>query len=113
VINNLNAAISDSVDYTCTYAHKRLERMKNTMTKLHKKIYSLEHYVKTKDCAITDAHTRISFMSMFLSCAKEITDYPKKKEIKEEETKQIEEIKMLSEIYNESSINLDTCTLHE
>jgi hypothetical protein len=35
------------------------------------------------------------------------------RERKEEETKQIEEIKMLSEIYNESSINLDTCTLNE
>ena len=110
----MNVAVKDSptrnsVDQTCSYARMRLERMKNTMIKLHKKINSLEHYVKTKDCALIDAHTRISFMSGFLSFAKDIANYPKE----EEESKQVEEIKMLNYIANDSSINLDTCTLHE
>jgi hypothetical protein len=59
--------------------------MNDTMSKLSKKVNSLELYVKTKDCSLTDAHNKISFMSRLLSFSEDIFDYPK--EIKKKNLK--------------------------
>ena len=68
VVNKLNVVVGyalsqNSVDHACLFARLRFINMNDNMSKLVKKVDSMEFYVKNKDCAIIDAHNRFTFMS--------------------------------------------------
>jgi uncharacterized protein (UPF0210 family) len=61
---------------------------------------------KTKESLIDNVHKKIIFMSRFLGHAKSLLRYED-----EEEEKQVEEVKMLSDKINEPLIDIDKCSL--
>jgi hypothetical protein len=74
---------------------------------LKKKIYSFELFMKTKDCAIKDVQSRITFMCNALGKLGSLEIFIKKKKA-EVESRQVEEIKILDDI---PLATLESCTI--
>jgi hypothetical protein len=118
VVKKLNDVVGDApirscIDHACSHTCLRHKNTNDLMVKLSNEINSLELYVKTKDFTLIYAHNRISYMSKFLNFAKDITDYPKEASKKQDDIKQVEEIKILNDIPNDRPLNLSKWSLHE
>ena len=102
------------------FANDKLDKLEDDISNMMQKLDLFNNELQKDEKPVSNVKIKIDHMCEIFKTVGSFKTFHKRNphhhELRtieeEEETKQVEEIKML-EIYNESSINLDTCTLHE
>jgi DUF438 domain-containing protein len=112
-----------NLEHLGLFPNDKLEGMEHDISNIMQKIDLFENELKKDDKPISDIKQRIDLMCDVFKTVGSFKTFPKRnphqhvlrttKEEKDEEPKQVEEIKMLSDIPNDPLLNLEKCSLHE
>jgi hypothetical protein len=113
VVGNLQEAIKiapsrDNINNLCTYTRSKLKNSNECFNDIGKKVRAVENHVKINGSLIGNVHKKTLFMSKLLVHDGSLIKYEE-----EEEEKQAEAVKMLSDTITESLLDLDKCCFNE